>query len=240
MYVRPVRPTPPKVDFSNTGQAAVLRVLDLSLFELAALPDESVPEEDRELFEEERRAQRRPIAQDWDLRLMPAAPTEFVLRCQGGKGHFDFTDLQVQELHLTADTTEVEIAFERANPVELRRFKLTATAGSVDVHRFLNARSRLATFQVAGVDCDIDLGGKPFEGEAEIFFEGKPRRIRLTVPRGVGLQVEGPSSTVGRFLGAGMQRRDRALVSDNFESQSCRLHLYFNQILPDLEVRWED
>jgi hypothetical protein len=244
LYLRPVGSMPPKIDFSNTGQVAILRVLDLSLFEPGQLPEEAVTEEDAALLEELRQEQerdnRQPFAQNWDLELMPAAPTEFVLRCQAGKAVFDFTDLQVQEVHLVTDSTAVRVDFERPNPIAMRRFKLTATAGRLELRQFLNARSRLTTLQVPDAACDLDFTGEPFEGESEIFVEGVPHDIRIVVPRRVGVRIDGPSITVARFDAGHMQRVDLALASQGYETQPCRLHIYFNRLLPNLKVEWQE
>lgn len=237
--MRPHGSMAPKIDFQNAAQVATLRVRDLTLFETHEPPPPE-DEEDPDAMPEEEKGKRPPDSQGWDVQLMPSAATDFVLQCDGGKGVFDFTDIPAQEVYLQTDTTDVRIEFKRPNPVELRRFKLTAVAGRVELHHFLNARARSATVAVADASCDIDLTGKPWPGEGEIFFEGTPRSMRITVPAGIGLQLDGPAATVSRFDRQNMQRVESSLVSAGYDGQACRLHLYFAQPVPKLEVRWQE
>jgi hypothetical protein len=237
--VRPERSLPPKVEFSNSNQVVVLRVLDLSLFEPAVLDSARLADNEALGIDEDPQAPA-AVAQHWQVELAPAAATDFFLHCEGGKGQFDFTDLPVREVHLLADTTDVRVEFDRPNPAELRRFKLTAFGGRLDVRGFLNARARSVTFQVAGAQADIQLLGKTWDGESEIFFEGVPARLRMTLPKQIGLHVEGPSVTVARFDRDGMAVVGTALEDGDFAARSCRLRLYFSQAVPQMDVRWED
>ena len=239
LELRPVGSLPPRIDFSNYAQVATLRVRDLTLFEATEpLPGDEEEKGDEDLFVETEK--RVPDSQGWNVRLMPAAPTEFVLQCEGGKGVFDFTDMQVQAVHLIADTSDVRIDFNRPNSMQLQRFKVTVTGGSLELHDFLNARPKLATLQLASSKCDVELTGKPFAGEGEIFFEGVPARMHLTVPHGIGLRLDGPASIITRFDAPNMRRVESSLATVDYDTQRCRLHLYFSQTIPKLQVDWSE
>lgn len=235
--LRPLGALPPRIDFQNAAQAVTLRVRDLSLFEPepldAALDDELLDSEEAE-------PRRAPVSQTWTMRLMPASPGKFVMQCDGGQGFFDFTDMQVAEVYLQSDSTDVEIVFKRPNPVRLERFKLTAQAGKLRMRGFLNARPKQATLQVEGAACELDFTGKPFDGEAEIFVEGTPQRMRLLIPRDTGLFVEGPSQTVLQFDRKGFERDGTALATPGYAAAKCRMRLFFSRVIPKLEVRWDD
>lgn len=235
--LRPIGALPPRVDFQNAAQAVILRVRDLTLFE----PD-PLDVADDELLEEFGTPERRrdPVAQDWTMRLMPASPTSFVMQCEGGRGFFDFTDMQVSEVYLLGDTTQIEIVFKRPNPVHLERFKLTAQAGKLQIRGFLNAKPKLATLHVEGAVCDLDFTGKRFEGEAEIFVEGTPQEMRLLLPRDLGILVEGPSQTVLKFDRKDLERVGTALATPGYQSAKGRMRLFFSRAIPKLKVRWDD
>jgi hypothetical protein len=37
-----------------------------------------------------------------------------------------------------------------------------------------------------------------------------------------------------------MQRVESSLVTADYQGQTCRLHLFFSQPVPKLEVRWQE
>jgi hypothetical protein len=242
LEVLPTRSMAPKTEFSIANQAALLRVRDLFLFE--QLPEPIDPEVDPEFDPDAdpNRPERPPKSQKWILKILPAAPTDFVLQCDGGKGLFDFTDLPVQSLYLLADSTEVRIDWNRPNLVPLERLKLTARAAEVTFHNLLNSRPHIATLQLDQSKCEIDLVGEPCagSGESEIFFEGVPTRLKMTVSRHVGLRLEGSFGAIAHFDQSGMVRKDMALESSDYATRQCRVWLHFSQAVPKLEVRWED
>jgi hypothetical protein len=239
--LHPLHSMPPKIDFSNTNQAAVLRVRDLWLFEGAQLAQddpEAEAETDPDLPRPEK--SRGPVAQGWTIQLSPASPTDFVLRCDGAKGVFDFTDLPVHSVHLLADTTRIQVDFKRPNPVRLERFKLTVREGRASLHGFLNARAKSATLTVDGSKFELELTGEPPADEFEVFVEGSPQEMHVVVARDAGLHVEGPASVVARFDHEGIVRRDQALENEDWASRDRRVRLYFSRPVPDLEVSWSD
>lgn len=227
---------PPRLDFTNPARVATIRIRDLSLFEEPP-PLELTYIDGEEDYEEPR--SRIPDAQSWDMRLSPAAPAKFVLVCEEGKGVFDFTDMEVREVYLYGDSTEVRVEFSRPNLVELERCKLTAEGGKLEFREVLNARPKSVTIQTARTECDIQITGEPFDGQAEIFFEGVPKSMRIVVSRNVGLRLDGPAATISRFDADHMERRGQSLFTMDYEAQRCRLRLHFAEHIPGMQVSWE-
>ena len=237
--IQPVNTLYPRIEFTNANQVVVLRVRDLSLFD-AAVIDSARAAEDAELGIDEDQMDKPPLSQVWEVQLAPACAGDYVLQCDGGKGLFDFTDLPVQKVQIMADTTNVQVQFKRPNPAALERFKLTVRAGKVQFDSFLNARAKSTTLQLDNSDCTLDFTGTPFTGDSEVFFEGAPKRLRITVPHNTGLHVEGPSAIVTRFDRAGMAVVGAALETAGFDVQRCKLRFYFSQPLPKVEIHWSE
>src|SRR5262249_40219834 len=122
----------------------------------------------------------------------------------------------------------------------LERFKITARTGKLELRSFLNARAKSTTLAIDDSECDLDLSGKPYDGTAEVFFEGVPKRLKLTVPRSAGLHVEGPSVLVARFDRDGMALAGTSLESSDWASRRCKLRLYFSRPIPKLDIQWTD
>lgn len=236
LELRPYASFMPIVEFSNPRQEGRLQVRDLSLFDRLPEPATSADDE----FADEPEPQRPPDRQEWVLQLAPSAPTDFVMQCDGGTGDLDFTDLPVRSLHLLADSTRVKIRFGHPNTTVLERFKLTVRYGGVDFHDILNARLKVATLQLDDSKCELDFSGKVAAGTSEVFVEGVPKSLRISLSRKIGLHVEGTVATVLEFDRDGMVRQDMALETAGFASQPAQLRLHFSRPIPKLEVNWSD
>jgi hypothetical protein len=236
LELHPYGAFPPEVEFSNPHQEGMLRVIDLSLLEK---PPEEVQPDDAEP-DDEAKPERAPQPQQWVLQLAPSAPTDFVLQCDGGKGTFDFTDLPVRSIHLLADTTAVQLRFGHPNAQIIERFKLTVRAGSVRFQNILNARMKLGTLQLDDSRCELEFTGNPPPGTSEVFVEGSPKSLRVTLSRKIGVHVEGTVATVVQFDRQGMVRQEMGLENADFAARPFQLRLHFSRAIPKLEVDWED
>jgi len=235
MYLRPQASLPPNIEFSNTGQAGLLRVRDLSLFDEPPLPDdEFAAEEDLPIDEPAHHV----VAQEWRLELNASAPASVVLHCERGKARYDFTGIDVREVYLLADTAQVRVDFDRPNRVTLERFKVTSHDGSLRLRNFLNARARSTTLSVGEARCELDFTGEPSPGLLEVFVEGVAEAMKLTLRRDIALQVQGPSPNVLRFDRDDFERAGTGLQTPHFADQACRLSLHFTHVIPKLEVEW--
>jgi hypothetical protein len=236
LELRPYGDFPPQVEFSNPHQEGMLRVIDLSLLER---PPEETPPDDEE-GENQPKPERAPHAQQWVLQVAPSSPTDFVLQCDGGKGNFDFTDLPVRSIHLLADTTAVQVRFGHPNAQVVERLKITVRAGSVHFADMLNARMQLGTLQLDDSRCELEFTGKPLPGTSEVFVEGTPKSLVVTLSRQIGVHVEGTVATVLQFDREGMVRQEMGLETADYASRPCQLRLHFSRVIPKLEVHWKD
>jgi hypothetical protein len=234
LEVRP-RGVPPRVDL-GPGLHPTLRIRDLTLFEGPASP-ETVYLDGEEIAEEP--AEPVPDSQEWELRVAPAAVTRFLFTCQAGSATFDLSGMPVAELHARGDSTRLRVEFDRPNLVPLERCQLRAAGGRLELLGGLDARPRRLTIQCLDADGDIQITGKPFDGEAEIYFEGQPKSLRVAVSRAVGLRVEGPAGTLARFDAPHVERRGPALYSRGYDAATCKVLMHFVDQVPRLEVRWQ-
>jgi hypothetical protein len=233
MYVRPQGSLRPHLDFSNTAQIGVLRLRDLSLFEEPPLPEEELEDPIEE-------PQKREVAQEWRMELAPSAPASMVLRCQHGKARYDLTGMDVSEVYLQADTAQVRVDFDRPNRIVLDRFKVTASGGTFQLRRFLNARARRTTLSFSEGACELEFTGEPGPGASEVFIEGVAEELKISLRRDLALSVDGPSQCVLRFDRDDLIRAGTALQTPDFAAQASRISLHFSQPIPRLEVEWLD
>ncbi|MFQ5599553.1 MAG: ATP-binding protein [Candidatus Krumholzibacteriia bacterium] len=217
LRIRPQTLVPPQVGLSQTLQATKLRILDPFV-----AGDVSASN-----------------AESWEIRLSPVAPASFMFRCEGGSGKFDLTDMLVKELYLQGDETEFRVEFERPNPVRLHKLEVTTRGGRLILHQLLNANPELVVLQCPGTACELEVLGRPFEGEAEVYVTGELASMRITLPRWIGVRLLGPGAALARFDSEHLERHEVALVSRGYDKRTCRLRLHFSHAVRELSVHWE-
>lgn len=225
----------PNIQLSQ-GQNATLRIRDLALLDVPVPFDSALVAEG--LFPAEPTISV-PEAERWEVQLSPPVAPDFLLRCERGSGLFDFTDLPVKEIQTIGVDAKLQLEFRRRNRVPLERCRLIADGGSLKLVEFLNARPQSVSLNVRGARCDIEITGKPFEGSAEMYFEGSPEELRLTISRDIGLHVEGGESVLEGFEAKHMQRHGTAMESAGYAEASCRMYLHFADAPPELQVEWD-
>lgn len=177
-------------------------------------------------------------AEAWAIELMPAMPVTVDLRLDSGSGRFDFTGMRVQDLALLASFTDVEIDFGSPNPSVLESARLAVQWGELRLRGFLNANVRSAVLRLPRTKAEIDFLGRPAAGETEIQIQGPPQSLRLTLPHGLPLQVEGPAAVTRAFASAGLSPRGGALATAGFDAAPFRLRLRFDAEIKEIVVRW--
>ncbi|UCE02388.1 MAG: hypothetical protein JSW67_14280 [Candidatus Latescibacterota bacterium] len=226
---------PPRVDF-HAGRKATLRVRDLTLFDEIPEPDPVYLDGD-EYFDDPNAPV--PEAQRWEVRLSPSGPTRFLLYTEEGKGTFDLTDLPVEEMHIVGDSAEVRVDFSRPNLVDLRRCQITVTGGSLEFRDLLHAKPKSITVQCIRSECDIQVTGKRFTGEVELYVEGAAKKVEMTLSRKVGVRVEGPATLVARFDAKHMRRQGKSLTSEGYSENPCKVLVHVSESIRKLDVRWD-
>lgn len=219
----------PRVEYSG-GARALLLIRDLYLFEDPKYSS---------LTPEERDKAEGPIPEEWEIRLCPAGPTSFTLNCEQGKGAFDFSEFQVQSVHIEARRTQVEVEFASQNPIVLESFFASVPAGSLRFQHLLNARAKQITLDVPGAACQLEVVGKEVDGESVINIQGVPTEMKLVVSRKVGVRVTAPAATAARFAAPHMAQAGQDWTSQDYEAAKSRVRFTFAEEVPKLEVAWK-
>lgn len=219
----------PRVEYASQ-EHAVLRIRDSYLFQ-ENLPDLST-------MPEERRKKYQPDSQTWEVRISPAGPTKFSLRCEEGEGKFDFTDFQVQDVNIKGEESKFNIEFVRPNPIVLENFLARVSKGSLQFRGLLDARAKEVAFFVPGSTCRVEIKGHEFEGESKVIVQGPPSRLHLVISRKIGLRVIGPAAMLQRFQAKHMSQKGEEWVSQNYDKAPCRVQLTIAEEIPAFEVVW--
>jgi len=158
---------------------------------------------------------------------------------QTGKGTFDFSEFQVQSVHIEANRTKVEVEFASQNPIVLESFFASVPAGSLRFQHLLNARAKQVTLDVPGAVCQLEVVGAESEGESVINLQGVPSEMKVVVSRKVGVRVTGPPATAAHFAAPHMAQAGEDWTSQGYEAAKCRVRFTFAEDVPKLEVAWK-
>ncbi|MFQ5599304.1 MAG: hypothetical protein ACE5G2_01980 [Candidatus Krumholzibacteriia bacterium] len=207
----------PRVELSKGGTLATLHIWDRSLLAEGSRVDSDT----------------------WEIELMPAAPAAFVIRCDRGQGNFDLSGMRVQNLSLFGSSSELRVDFAQPNPVRLESFSATIHEGKLTLRSFLNANPGFVTLRIPKTRTQIEFTGTPFQGEAEILLHDASGSLSITLPRALGVRLDGPPEVLARFDAEHLVPGEPGLASRGYESAACRVHLRFMDDVGDLKVRWE-
>ena len=99
-------------------------------------------------------------------------------------------------------------------------------------------RARSTSIAVPDARCELDLTGETTPGLYDVFVEGVPEKLKLTLLRHMALHVDGPSPNVLRFDRDDFERVGTGLQSPGFADSPCRMSLHFSGAIPKLEIEW--
>lgn len=219
------------------GLDPTLRIRDRALVDAPSVSDSAFAQEEGWYAPAQLVAT--PKAEKWQVMLSPPGPTQFLLRCERGTGNFDFSDLPVREVQLIGVDAALQVEFRRRNSILLERCRLVADGGSLEVRQLLNARPHVVTVQIPRAVCDVQITGKPFEGESSVYFEGVPEKLHLTLSRQAGVHIEGPTELLAMLEGEHLQRDGQAIASRDFASAPCKVRLHFKDPVPAVNLEWD-
>ena len=229
MEVRPNR-FKPRLDYLDQSDAT-LKIRDLYAVDHPDFRSQTPAERDK--------AGDPPLAEEWEIRLSPVAPTNFALQFERGECTLDFTDFEVRRVEMRADETKVKVEFGGQNPIELERFAARVIAGSLQFQKMINARAKEISLDLPNTQCQLEIMGKEFAGETAINLLGEPATMQLLVSRKVGLRVTGPAATIAAFKAAHMSQTGEEWMSQGYAEAKCRVHLTFGSEIPKLAVAWK-
>lgn len=127
------------------------------------------------------------IVNTWDLSLN-TTPMDLTVNAGGYKGKFDLGGLTIQSLEISDGAAEVDLDFSAPNLTEMRRFRYSTGASSVDMHHLGNANFSLMTFRSGAGEYTLDFSGD-LKQDASVIIESGISQITIIIPEGTPASV---------------------------------------------------
>ena len=165
-------------------------------------------------------------------------PLDLDLDFGAGEAEIDLSGVSLRSLSLSTGASETRVAFEAPNPIQAERISIEAGAASLRVTGLGNARAERIEFK-GGVGATVlDFGGE-WSHSATASVEMGVGSLTLRLPRSQGIRVS-RSSFLTSFSARGLERRDNAYFSDNWDTAQHKLTIDVSAALGSIDIQWID
>jgi hypothetical protein len=124
----------------------------------------------------------------WTLHFSDAIPISFDVELGVGRGSFDMTGLQVKDFNLSTGASEVDLAFDERNALEIENLNIESGMSRFNGRNLLNARFKHFRFQGGVGSYTLDFGGE-LTSEVDVDVEVGFGFATLIVPKLVGARI---------------------------------------------------
>jgi hypothetical protein len=157
------------------------------------------------------------------LDLAPSVPVDLTLELGAVQADLDFGGLRLNHLRLESGASDATVRFDAPNEERMRALDLTVGAASLTALRLGNANAAEINVRAGVGDVDLDLGGT-WSHDVDLTVGVAMGRVRLRVPREVGVRVE-VQKALATFSHDGLVRRGDAWYSENWERAPHKLRV---------------
>ncbi len=140
------------------------------------------------------------IKNEWDLKLNESKPLNLKIQAGAYTGRYELGGISLSTLTINDGAADVNLAFTKANPVELGSFEYTTGASSVTLEGLGNANMDTMTFRSGAGSYRLDFSGD-LKRDMEVHIESGISTVTLVVPENVNaeLSFEGGISNVDTY-----------------------------------------
>lgn len=177
---------------------------------------------------------RRDEAGEMSLGLSPRIPMELTLDLGATDADADLTGLRLSSLRVNAGAAELDVRFDRPNPVAMRALDVDVGAAKMTIHGVANANASDVSVNVGAGEIVLDFDGawsRDIDADVNVALG----HLVLRVPRDVGIRLE-VDRVLASFDRSGLERRGNAYVSANFDDARHRLRVKADVVLGNIDV----
>lgn len=168
------------------------------------------------------------------LDLADAVPMELSLELGAVEADLDLTRLRLQRLDVQTNASEATLRFDSPNPEPMTSMRLDVGAASLKALRLANANAEEISVDAGVGNVDLDFGGE-WRRDMSLDVEVSLGVAHLRVPSDVGVRVE-VRKALGSFEHDGLEKRDGAYYSENWDTARHRLRIRAEATLGKVEL----
>lgn len=124
----------------------------------------------------------------WKIRLTDAVPISFDISLGLGKGEFDFTNLHVKDLKISAGASSVWMTFEKPNKSVIEDLTIESGLSKFSAEGLCNANFNHMKFEGGVGTYVLDFGGK-LTKEVDVDIDVGLGSLRVRIPREIGARI---------------------------------------------------
>ena len=133
---------------------------------------------------------------DWRIYLSPTHPLDLDLHLGAASADLELAGIPLRRLTLRTGVAKSELSFDEPNSESLRRMDIFAGVGELELNELGNARFERMTFKGGVGRYTLDFSGEAFVPGAEATVEVGVATLEITLPEGVPVVLDAPSSRV--------------------------------------------
>ena len=166
------------------------------------------------------------------LTLPRTVPLDLDLEFGGTQSVLDLGDMSLQSVRLECGATDAMLLFSRPNRTRMRELDVNVGAADFAARQLANANADQIRVRGGIGSVDLDFSGT-WKNDLSVTTRLVMGKLTLRLPPDVGVRVEVQRIAAG-FEHAGLEKRDDAWYSPNFESAKYKLRVraetFFGQI----------
>lgn len=133
---------------------------------------------------------------DWRVYVSPELPLDLDLHLGAASADLELAGLLLRRLTLRTGVAATDLSFGEPNPEPLRRMDIFAGVGEVDLRQLGNARFERMQFKGGVGRYTLDFTGEAMVPGAEASVEVGIATLDITLPEGLPVVLDAPSSRV--------------------------------------------
>lgn len=173
------------------------------------------------------------------LKLNPTVPIDLDLNIGACESTVDLTGLKISNLELSTGASEMDVYFDKANEVAMKRMQVEAGVGELKVVNLGNANCRKISFQGGIGDYDLDFSGE-WQGDCEAEIELGIGDLTVKLPRSIGVKLIAQKSFLTSLDIDDFIKEDDIYYSEGYRKAKYHLILRVEAGLGSINIRWID
>lgn len=175
---------------------------------------------------------------NWHLGFTNAIPITFDVELGVSRADFDLTDLQVKDFNLSCGASDVTIAFDKPNTVQMNDMNIECGVGKFEARNLGNANFKRFRFEGGLGAATLDFSGS-IQHDADIDIAVGLGLCTIYLPKEVGARIFYEKSIVSRIdYGKGIfSSGDNLYFSDNYANAAHRVNVRIEAGLGSVRIR---
>lgn len=174
----------------------------------------------------------------WYVFLNPEIEYDISSELGAGKSSFDFSDIKVTNLSISAGASSSKIYFDEQNAVVMKKLNIETGVSKFSAENLSNANFEKMKFEGGVGAYYLNFGGT-MKHEADVDIEVGLGSITIEIPKNIGAMVRYKDSWLSNIsVGSGFdEQRKGVYKTGNYSSSEGKLNIWVEASLGTVKIR---